>query len=1193
MAKKQRGCRISFARRWHRAVLLAFAVFLLSVLTHGAAAQALNYFTDIFSSSHLGGMWHWERETPSMWSLTANPGYLRIYTQEGSLWGDCDPPRNLLLAQISDGIDFQIDVRLFFQPTENFHEAGIAIYKDPSNYVLLGRAFCGRENAACVGDGVYIEHEYCGEMQDDPAPVPWQGDVVCLRVRKQGTTYEFFASEDGESWTDIGTIHGFSIAPTAVGLYAYSELDVDPIPADFDYFRIAPVAAGTESHAEEEQPTSPFSGVSSPTGMPFAMEPAYQVDGLLLASWGGIDGGSPACTGLLCEAMAEYWFGANGYPAFSNDLTGDGSVDERDVEALAQLRGEELSEYYVAFDPTVGIEDCWLLGASVYYFGEAYPSEFRFKVYDDTIEAENLAVKGRSLNLQSYADQGVTVELRGNATRDDFANDLSNGAAIVVGLGDEGELNTYLVGQAHGPALSGEVWPVSFVETRDDPAVPGIQGYVLNTLMREGDRVWEVLYDEAWQPLEFMLSIVPVDRVATSASSAAPSLDPDCDCSGDRYVTRIVTSGGTYTIEQTDQKNIAGVDVYCYTLTNTGPNLAQELLIFLDGIDVYYTTAMPSQLGYCWFFWLGPFCPFGCPPGFEGVAIISEQYNPYLPICPRGLLPGESVTACFEIPTGAAETAVAGELVVHPSTQLGSVSGVSFETAVHQEVSFELDDVNMFEGWPVSVKNQGVGYVMEMSKPGWGELRIEFTVDGSRVADPTREYYLPIAGIATFVSSVPGSSPSSGAASGTCMAMYASTDGGTTYSLFGRWFEFYLDALQPDPWSGDAYVTMWDPAWSNLTPYPFDDRFRFTTCGPVSTQPQPEAPPTPPATPPSTTSCSVTPTSISCGSVEEGDESSWKSFTIENTGDTTISGSITLTGSQSSQFELKTGSTSYNLTSGASKTCYVRFAPSSSGSKSAAVQVGNASSPCSNVSVSGTGTATPPPPTTSCSVSPTSIACGSVEEGDESSWQSFTIENTGDTTISGSITLTGSQASQFELKTGSTSYNLSSGASKTCYVRFTPSSAGSKSATVQVGGTGGPCSNVSVSGTGTTPPPPTYPDLDITSLDACWYNGGVRQAHVRADITVKNKGDATATDVWVSVSVKDSCDAFVWPEWISVGTLTPGQSKTVHYDDWACDMTSCDCFGILVTAEASCAEAESNTSNNEEQLVVQASDGCS
>ena len=181
---------------WVRTFLVPALACMLLLAGFVALAQGGNRFTDIFSSSHLATMWQWENEDPSMWSLIANPGHLRIYTQEGSLWGDSDPPRNLLLAQISDGIDFQIDVRLIFQPTENFQEAGIAIYKDPSNYVLLGRAFCGRENAACVGDGVYVNHEYRGEMQDGPAPVPWQGNVVCLRVRKQGATYEFFASED-------------------------------------------------------------------------------------------------------------------------------------------------------------------------------------------------------------------------------------------------------------------------------------------------------------------------------------------------------------------------------------------------------------------------------------------------------------------------------------------------------------------------------------------------------------------------------------------------------------------------------------------------------------------------------------------------------------------------------------------------------------------------------------------------------------------------------------------------------------------------------------------------------------------------------------------------------------------------------------------------------------------------------------
>jgi len=241
MQRNRKGAYSPRLECWRVVLACAIALAIVPIGATVAWAQSTMFFADVFSSDVLSELWYWEREDPAMWSLTANPGHLRIMTQEGTLWGDGTAPRNLLLTGISSSSDFQIDVRLIFQPLENFHEAGIAIYEDSSNYVLLGRAFCGHEIQGCVGNGVYVDHEYRGEMQDDPAPIPWQADEAYLRVQKQGTTYTFFVSDDGESWTQMGAVYGFPLVPTAVGLYAYSEFDIDSIPADFDYFRISPL----------------------------------------------------------------------------------------------------------------------------------------------------------------------------------------------------------------------------------------------------------------------------------------------------------------------------------------------------------------------------------------------------------------------------------------------------------------------------------------------------------------------------------------------------------------------------------------------------------------------------------------------------------------------------------------------------------------------------------------------------------------------------------------------------------------------------------------------------------------------------------------------------------------------------------------------------------------------------------------
>jgi beta-xylosidase len=206
-----------------------------------ALPQASTYFTDIFSSTTLGTMWRWEREVPSAWSLTDNPGYLRIDSAAGGFLGDPPPPQNVLLTTISPDIDCRIEVHLYFRPTEDFQYAGVVFYVDPDNFLAFGRAFCDYVEGGCVGDGIYIDHEEEGEYQSQPPIIAWSGDDIYFRVFKVGNKYTFSVSHDGQEWIDVGEKRGVGLRPVAVGLYAVNATDeANSIPADFDYFRMSP-----------------------------------------------------------------------------------------------------------------------------------------------------------------------------------------------------------------------------------------------------------------------------------------------------------------------------------------------------------------------------------------------------------------------------------------------------------------------------------------------------------------------------------------------------------------------------------------------------------------------------------------------------------------------------------------------------------------------------------------------------------------------------------------------------------------------------------------------------------------------------------------------------------------------------------------------------------------------------------------
>jgi hypothetical protein len=139
---------------------------------------------------------------------------------------------------------------------------------------------------------------------------------------------------------------------------------------------------------------------------------------------------------------------------------------------------------------------------------------------------------------------------------------------------------------------------------------------------------------------------------------------------------------------------------------------------------------------------------------------------------------------------------------------------------------------------------------------------------------------------------------------------------------------------------------------------------------------------------------------------------------------------------------------------GQSKTVTVKFAPTSSGYKTCTIETDNDA--CSNVSC--TGTAVPP----CCSVVPTSLNFDTVAVG-ASSEKTFTITNCtfSGATLSGYVT---EYCSEYSIVSGSGSFSLGPGQSKSVTVKFSPTSSGYKTCTIETGIDA--CSNVSSSGTG-------------------------------------------------------------------------------------------------------------------------------
>jgi HYDIN/CFA65/VesB-like, Ig-like domain/Cep192 domain 4 len=289
--------------------------------------------------------------------------------------------------------------------------------------------------------------------------------------------------------------------------------------------------------------------------------------------------------------------------------------------------------------------------------------------------------------------------------------------------------------------------------------------------------------------------------------------------------------------------------------------------------------------------------------------------------------------------------------------------------------------------------------------------------------------------------------------------------------------------------------------------------------------------------------CTVSPSSLNFGAVEVGSSAN-QTFMVTNGSSGSISGTI----SESCGDYNVVGSADYSLAKGESRTFTLQFSPSASGPRACTLSIGG----CSQLSVSGQGT---PAPTAACGVSPTSLPFGTVAVG-ASGDAGFTITNTGGTTLTGTVT---ESCPEFSL-VGSGAYSLAPGDHADFTVRFSPTSGGAKSCTID---TGTLCANVAATGTGQAP---QQPQCSVTPTALAFGDVNVGQSGTKT-FTVTNTGQGT-----LSGSVSESCAEFSIEGGASY-SLGAGQSATftIHFTpltggDKSCTIeTGAGCSNVAAT----------------------------
>jgi sugar lactone lactonase YvrE len=224
----------------------------------------------------------------------------------------------------------------------------------------------------------------------------------------------------------------------------------------------------------------------------------------------------------------------------------------------------------------------------------------------------------------------------------------------------------------------------------------------------------------------------------------------------------------------------------------------------------------------------------------------------------------------------------------------------------------------------------------------------------------------------------------------------------------------------------------------------------------------------------------LSPTTGSFGSVTVGSSSSAITFTLSNAGNAPLPiTSVGVTGTNATSFTMTGITCGTSLAAGASCTVAVTFNPSASGNAVATLSVNDSLGTQSAV-LSGAGTTVAAP---QAGLTPATAAFGSVNTGGTSSPQVFTVTNGGNASLTiTSISLGGGNASSFTIGTKTCGPTLAAGASCTIQVSFSPSVAGSASASLSVVDSVGTQSSA-LTGTGISVAPPIA-DFNLSVANA-------------------------------------------------------------------------------------------------------------
>ncbi|WP_226576848.1 cadherin-like domain-containing protein [Acuticoccus sediminis] len=193
-------------------------------------------FSDDFSGSGIGDGWEFSGLAGGASLHTAGgESYLEIESPAGiavDALRQLNSPR--LLQSVEDG-DFDVSARFLNEPQQPYQEHGLLVVEDVDTWIRYDLAYTTSGLRLIVA---FIDD---GDSSIDLFKSMDPGEISYLRIRREGSTYIFETSSDGETWTTQHTAAS-DIIPTEVGVFAGSTTYDGSVPgftSQVDWFEVS------------------------------------------------------------------------------------------------------------------------------------------------------------------------------------------------------------------------------------------------------------------------------------------------------------------------------------------------------------------------------------------------------------------------------------------------------------------------------------------------------------------------------------------------------------------------------------------------------------------------------------------------------------------------------------------------------------------------------------------------------------------------------------------------------------------------------------------------------------------------------------------------------------------------------------------------------------------------------------------